>query len=564
MRRRRLLTSLVSLALACISASSFSLSAGWNTALDTSSIHDHVFGIARSSSGGYFVCGYTERPDPAAGGDNRPEAWIAKLDEDGGLSWSQAIGGSGGNWWLENRVEQVVPMPGGDAVVLGTLSDGSLTKGWLARLRADGTTAWEWMLTGQRFASVDATPDGGVIAAGGSPDVWLYRLDGAGQFLWSKVYTGVSSSVSAVRAIPGGGFVFVGPGVVVRTDDAGAIVWRKKLSQSLGLAIRDARWAAGGVVVAGEYGTSSARNDLWLARLDGATGDVAWSNRILVGVSTYQNVLLTGSSLAVAADGDYLVVSYDLPGGTSARTFVARFAPDGTRRWARALNGDDVGPWSRRPNALAVAPDGDLLFSARVIDTASGGDDALVVRTDGNGAVDVCDLMRPVALTDAAAPVTAANATFTSPGQASLDLSASVVPRLPRPTTTRRTCLDQDGDNLVNSQDNCNLVPNPGQADAAGDAVGDVCDNCADTPNTDQLDGDDDRIGSACDNCPAQSNAVQLDYDHDGEGDPCDPNDGAVLFTAITRTSIAWQSDALLNRYNVYRGSLPVMRATTA
>lgn len=58
---------------------------------------------------------------------------------------------------------------------------------------------------------------------------------------------------------------------------------------------------------------------------------------------------------------------------------------------------------------------------------------------------------------------------------------------------------DADGDGVVNSQDNCPNVANPGQEDSDGDGVGDVCDNCPLTPNPDQGDWDNDGIGDACD-----------------------------------------------------------------
>lgn len=61
---------------------------------------------------------------------------------------------------------------------------------------------------------------------------------------------------------------------------------------------------------------------------------------------------------------------------------------------------------------------------------------------------------------------------------------------------------DTDGDGVIDSQDNCPSISNPGQTD-----------------------GDADGVGDACDNCPADSNASQLNTDGDGLGDACDPDD---------------------------------------
>jgi Thrombospondin type 3 repeat len=47
--------------------------------------------------------------------------------------------------------------------------------------------------------------------------------------------------------------------------------------------------------------------------------------------------------------------------------------------------------------------------------------------------------------------------------------------------------LDQDGDGICDSVDNCPTTPNPDQADADGDGVGDACDNCPDYIAPDQI-----------------------------------------------------------------------------
>jgi hypothetical protein len=107
------------------------------------------------------------------------------------------------------------------------------------------------------------------------------------------------------------------------------------------------------------------------------------------------------------------------------------------------------------------------------------------------------------------------------------------------------TVPDVDGDGILNANDNCPTVDNPGQEDVDADTVGNVCDNCLTTPNRDQADGDSDGLGDVCDdctdsdgdgygnpgyvnntcpddNCPDKANASQIDTDNDTYGDACD------------------------------------------
>lgn len=184
---------------------------------------------------------------------------------------------------------------------------------------------------------------------------------------------------------------------------------------------------------------------------------------------------------------------------------------------------------------------------------------------------------------------------------------------------------DRDGDGVGDAVDNCPDVPNPDQTDTDGDGLGDACDetpgdddadddglsdarevrthrsdpflpdsdddghrdgeearadsglsNPSSTPEVpgdgldndlggvvdEDYDVDSDGWGNAIDNCPEMPNEFQADVDGDGEGDLCDLDDRRLYFTVVTDEHQECQHDAQAASYNLYRGSLVVLRDT--
>jgi hypothetical protein len=87
-------------------------------------------------------------------------------------------------------------------------------------------------------------------------------------------------------------------------------------------------------------------------------------------------------------------------------------------------------------------------------------------------------------------------------GEACLRLADRLALRSGRPPPCD---LDDDGDGVEDTVDNCPDVSNADQADADADGFGDACDNCPRDPNPGQEDGfGDPRLGDVCE-CPCFS-----------------------------------------------------------
>lgn len=124
---------------------------------------------------------------------------------------------------------------------------------------------------------------------------------------------------------------------------------------------------------------------------------------------------------------------------------------------------------------------------------------------------------------------------------------------------------DNDGDGIVNPDDNCVLLANADQSDSDADGFGDVCDPCADADTQTGVDADGDGVddgcdsclngrnhdedgdgvGDDCDVCPAVPDPTQSDADGDGVGDACDVDAGMqrrAFFDGFGPPDAAWNT----------------------
>ncbi len=110
-------------------------------------------------------------------------------------------------------------------------------------------------------------------------------------------------------------------------------------------------------------------------------------------------------------------------------------------------------------------------------------------------------------------------------------------------TVINPTFVDNDGDGIFNSVDNCLNIANPNQDDADNDGVGDLCDNCVTDANPLQEDTDFDDKGDACDCCLFLTGNVN--------GDPDDIVDIGDLTRKIDYLFISFEPPVCLEEANV-------------
>jgi hypothetical protein len=193
---------------------------------------DISMSIIASGDGGYLLTGQSFSNDgDVSGSHGAGDGWIVKVDTNGKKLWQKTLGGSG---FDINFLP--VAIPGGGYLVSGQTSspnDGDV-KGfhgdhdaWVVKLDANGGVVWQKALGSSQFEgnySVMNTTDGGGLVAAftngnegdvtgnhGGYDAWLVKLDNSGNIIWQKTYGGSGAdNPTNVLTTVSGGYIFGG------------------------------------------------------------------------------------------------------------------------------------------------------------------------------------------------------------------------------------------------------------------------------------------------------------------------------------------------------------------
>lgn len=259
------------------------------------------------------------------------------------------------------------------------------------------------------------SPDGDFVGGNGYSDVWLMKLDPAGQVMWQKNYGG-SLNESAYRIISSGdgGYLILGTTNsndfdisgnhgkndvwLIKINNDGAILWQKTFGGSEndsgnsiyptndgGYVITASTRSEDMDVPANHHGES----DLWIIKIN-ASGDIEWSN--LYGGSKVD----TGGTIRQTSDHGYVISGStasedgDVPSNQGGRDiWTLKIDSIGTLQWVTVRGGTD----NEYSNGFVLTSDGGYLianYTASINGTFSpnhGGFDAWVYKLNASGVV---------------------------------------------------------------------------------------------------------------------------------------------------------------------------------
>jgi hypothetical protein len=287
--------------------------------------------------------------NPAGGMD----IYISKMNSAGSLVWAKRIGGVG------------------DENVEGICRD----------------TQQNIYVAGWFNGVVDFDPGAATfnMTSIGTDDVFVCKLDSAGNFIWAKQFGGTNVDYGVDVAVDSAGYVYVtgdykftadfDPGAatvnqtsagatdifVCKLTSAGNFVWVKSIGNTGYDAGAELECVDGGVVISGWFNNtvdfdpgvayfpliSYGVRDIFVMKLD-ASGTFLWAGNMGgafndgchdVCSDSLGNIYLTGYFDGAFADLDPGVTSYTLPNAGSEDIFVVKLNPLGFFQWGAAMGG---------------------------------------------------------------------------------------------------------------------------------------------------------------------------------------------------------------------------------
>lgn len=212
--------------------------------------------VRETPDGGYIITGQTH-----SFGAEWGDVYLLKTDSGGNKEWEKNYGRDG-----EDFGSYVQPTADGGYMIVGALEpEGPGTEVrelWLIKTDAAGDLQWdrsyaydEAMLRGW---SGFQTADGGYALVGsivvsGCQVVYIARVDGQGNELWSQIYSGAGTySIHEIKPTLDGGYIMVGylyntypgPGFdvcLIKMDESGRRQWQREYG--FGAEIFDGGWS---------------------------------------------------------------------------------------------------------------------------------------------------------------------------------------------------------------------------------------------------------------------------------------------------------------------------------
>ncbi|HKR03833.1 MAG TPA: T9SS type A sorting domain-containing protein [Bacteroidia bacterium] len=335
--------------------------------------------VHQTADGGFIVIGYSDSPDgDVTGNYGWKDVWVIKLDSALDMQWQKNYGGSA----FDQGMEIIQRADGGYTFMALSQSDDHDVTGnhgqsdiWIVKLDNAGNIQSERSYGGSFhesdsfvFPEMKFTDDGGLLVVTssnsndgdvsgnhGGPDVWVFKTDSTGNIQWQKCLGGSNADNGySIDATYDGGYIVAGDTKSIDGDVTG---------------LHD----PGGFTV-----------DYWIVKLD-SSGTIQWQ-KCLGGTESE-----VPDKIIQLSDSNYVVTGYTFSDDGdvtsihgSSDGWIVKLDTAGNIIWQRCLGGSG----SDRISSLQQLNDGGFIGSGYTISTDGmvsglrGGYDTWVVKVD--------------------------------------------------------------------------------------------------------------------------------------------------------------------------------------
>jgi hypothetical protein len=425
---------------------------------------EDTISVVRQTSDGGFIAGGTTSSFVPTGS----EIMVIKLDAGGNAIWRKAYGTR-----EYAELSSIRETSDGGYIVAGNQHDGTPQYGnaWIFKLNGNGGITWQKTYGGNGclLYSIEQTDDGGYIAAGEYASesvlqgIWIVKLDGSGEIEWQKGFVDRVMGKS-IQQTSDGGFILLGRPtygnsqiIVIRLDSTGAVIWKKTYANMCSFTDFDIYPGS----IAGEYGDSmltfycGGSGSGVLRLLD--DGGVLWSKVYSEGDAQF-------SAIQQTSDSEYIIA-----GRMGTDALVLQLNDYRVITWQKKYGGSNAD----YANSVQQAIDGGYVVGGSTRSFGAGGTDGWALKIDGNGAIPGCSVISHNAesLSDMPGPWTIGSCC----GEVAVGtVAVTDTDCIPRDISAVEQGIcsysipdDIDGDGTLNYLDNCPKIPN-------GPAVG-IC-----------------------------------------------------------------------------------------
>jgi hypothetical protein len=247
----------------------------------------------------------------------------------------------------------------------------------------------------ERAYAVEQTSDGGYLIAGernthgGSPDIYLVRIDELGDTLWKRTYPRTWSESGQALLKTSDGFLVAGYAVtatgpsrtdvyLLKTDSQGDTLWTRTIGGPRSEQAYDIQATSdGGYIIGGQVDDVTGQVYYYLVKTN-SVGDSLWSKRY--GLTVQEKAY--GKAVQQTADGGYIIAGwvddYTLGSG-SGYIYLVKTDPTGIVEWTQPFD------WAGLDLAYAILQVSDGYVIAGHTNSMGAGElDMLLIKIDGN------------------------------------------------------------------------------------------------------------------------------------------------------------------------------------